>query len=132
MMFPIPRILLIIYLALGSVISTGILFGWPSLVIILKDEGVFSQLCGNTTLNVTDILVSNTTSIYPTCTEQEFQFSLAFIIGTLSLYSAQCLTGFALDYAGPKILHVICGLGVSVASVLLICTVYSIIVNLII
>uniref|UniRef100_A0A667Y9I0 Solute carrier family 43 member 3 n=1 Tax=Myripristis murdjan TaxID=586833 RepID=A0A667Y9I0_9TELE len=51
----------------------GAVFGWASLVFVLKMEGYFSSLCVNATINGTQVL---------DCSGQDEQFSLVFTIAS--------------------------------------------------
>uniref|UniRef100_A0A3Q2PKA2 Solute carrier family 43 member 3 n=1 Tax=Fundulus heteroclitus TaxID=8078 RepID=A0A3Q2PKA2_FUNHE len=73
----------------------GAIFGWASLVIVLKADGYFSSLCFNTTGD-------NDTQILD-CSAQDEQFSLIFTIAS-SLNN--CLTlpnGFLFDHLGTTV-----------------------------
>ena len=120
MLLGVPRILFIMVVAFGSLMSTGLLFGWPSLVIMLRDEGIFSSLCTNQT-SVLNSTLNSTISIH-SCSDQDFGFSLAFTFGTISVYIGQFVFGFGLDLIGPKILHVGCSLLLAISSLMIVFT----------
>ncbi|XP_029297649.1 solute carrier family 43 member 3-like [Cottoperca gobio] len=73
----------------------GALFGWASLVFVLKTEGYFSSLCVNTTgVNATQVL---------DCSGQDEQFSLVFTIASFLFCFLTLPTGFLLDRFGTTV-----------------------------
>ncbi|XP_029297467.1 solute carrier family 43 member 3-like [Cottoperca gobio] len=73
----------------------GTLFGWASLVFVLKTEGYFSSLCVNTTgVNATQVL---------DCSGQDEQFSLVFTIASFLFSFLTLPTGFLLDRFGTTV-----------------------------
>ena len=52
----------------------GIFYGWPAYIYVLKEEGVFLELC-----NQTQLLATNQTS----CVEQDTKFNSIFITACL-------------------------------------------------
>lgn len=52
----------------------GIFYGWPAYIYVLKEEGVFRELC-----NQTQLLATNQTS----CVEQDTKFNSIFITACL-------------------------------------------------
>ncbi|XP_068571544.1 equilibrative nucleobase transporter 1-like [Cebidichthys violaceus] len=73
----------------------GTVFGWASLVFVLKTKGYFSSQCTNTTgVNSTQVL---------DCSEQDEQFSLVFTIAAF-LYNFLTLpNGFLFDHFGTTV-----------------------------
>lgn len=72
----------------------GVIFGWASLVYVLKDLGYFKDLCifsGNQTTNVTD------------CSAQDEQFSLIFTIGSFMNNFMTFPTGYIFDRFGTTV-----------------------------
>uniref|UniRef100_A0A3Q0RCX1 Solute carrier family 43 member 3b n=1 Tax=Amphilophus citrinellus TaxID=61819 RepID=A0A3Q0RCX1_AMPCI len=73
----------------------GAVFGWASLVFVLKEEGYFSSLCVNTTgVNDTHIL---------DCSEQDEQFSLVFTIASFLNNFLTLPNGFLFDQFGTTV-----------------------------
>ncbi|XP_063145157.1 equilibrative nucleobase transporter 1 isoform X2 [Candoia aspera] len=71
----------------------GVIFGWTSLVYVLKDLNYFGNLCesaANTTINQTS----------QGCTAQEEQFSLIFTIGSFMNNFMTFPTGYIFDHFG--------------------------------
>uniref|UniRef100_A0A665T306 Solute carrier family 43 member 3-like n=1 Tax=Echeneis naucrates TaxID=173247 RepID=A0A665T306_ECHNA len=73
----------------------GAVFGWASLVFVLKTEGYFSSLCVNTTgLNGTQVL---------DCSGQDEQFSLVFTIASFVNNFLTIPNGFLFDRFGTTV-----------------------------
>ncbi|XP_019941772.1 solute carrier family 43 member 3b [Paralichthys olivaceus] len=73
----------------------GAVFGWASLVFILKTEGYFSDLCVNTTgVNGTQVL---------DCSGQDEQFSLVFTIASFMNNFLTLPNGFLFDHFGTTV-----------------------------
>ncbi|XP_073342989.1 solute carrier family 43 member 3b [Pagrus major] len=73
----------------------GAVFGWASLVFVLKTEGYFSSLCVNTTgVNATQVL---------DCSGQDEQFSLVFTIASFMNNFSSLPNGFLFDRFGTTV-----------------------------
>uniref|UniRef100_A0A3B5RAG8 Solute carrier family 43 member 3 n=1 Tax=Xiphophorus maculatus TaxID=8083 RepID=A0A3B5RAG8_XIPMA len=73
----------------------GVVFGWASLVFVLKEDGYFSSLCFNTTgVNGTQIL---------DCSAQDEQFSLIFTITSFINNFFALPNGFLFDHFGTTV-----------------------------
>ncbi|XP_070819299.1 solute carrier family 43 member 3b [Chaetodon trifascialis] len=73
----------------------GAVFGWASLVFVLKTEGFFSSLCVNTTgVNATQVL---------DCSGQDEQFSLVFTIASFMNNFLTLPNGFLFDQFGTTV-----------------------------
>ncbi|XP_061756090.1 equilibrative nucleobase transporter 1-like isoform X1 [Nerophis ophidion] len=76
----------------------GILFGWASLVFILKTQGFFGSFCVNATgINSSQVL---------DCRGQDEQFSLVFTIASFMNYFVTLLNGFIFDRFGTTVARV--------------------------
>ncbi|XP_049898135.1 equilibrative nucleobase transporter 1-like isoform X2 [Epinephelus moara] len=76
-------------------VFAGAVFGWASLVFVLKTEGYFSSLCVNTTgVNATNVL---------DCSEQDEQFSLVFTITSFMFNFLTLPNGFLFDQFGTTV-----------------------------
>lgn len=73
----------------------GAVFGWASLVFVLKSEGYFSSLCVNTTG------VNGTQSL--DCSGQDEQFSLVFTIASFMNNFLTLPNGFLFDHFGTMV-----------------------------
>lgn len=73
----------------------GAVFGWASLVFVLKSEGYFSSLCVNSTgINGTQTL---------DCDGQDEQFSLVFTVGSFMNNFLTLPNGFLFDHFGTAV-----------------------------
>uniref|UniRef100_A0A3B5Q028 Solute carrier family 43 member 3 n=1 Tax=Xiphophorus maculatus TaxID=8083 RepID=A0A3B5Q028_XIPMA len=73
----------------------GVVFGWASLVFVLKEDGYFSSLCFNTTgVNDTQKL---------DCSAQDEQFSLIFTITSFINNFFALPNGFLFDHFGTTV-----------------------------
>ncbi|XP_053361455.1 solute carrier family 43 member 3b [Clarias gariepinus] len=72
----------------------GILFGWASLVFVLKSDGYFSYLCVNSTVNGT---------ITKDCSKQDEQLSIIFTIASFMNNFFTLPNGFVFDYFGTTV-----------------------------
>ncbi|XP_049898038.1 equilibrative nucleobase transporter 1-like [Epinephelus moara] len=72
----------------------GAVFGWASLVFVLKKEDYFSSLCVNTTVNATQVL---------DCSGQDEQFSLVFTIASFMNNFLTLPNGFLFDRFGTTV-----------------------------
>ncbi|XP_054648747.1 solute carrier family 43 member 3b [Dunckerocampus dactyliophorus] len=73
----------------------GIIFGWASLVFVLKNEGYFGSLCVNTTgINGSQVL---------DCSGQDEQFSLVFTIASFMNNFLTLASGFIFDHLGTTV-----------------------------
>lgn len=73
----------------------GAVFGWASLVFVLKEDGYFSSLCVNTTgVNATHTL---------DCSRQDEQFSLIFTIASFMNNFMTMPNGFLFDRYGTTV-----------------------------
>ncbi|KAF7663154.1 hypothetical protein LDENG_00216890 [Lucifuga dentata] len=74
----------------------GVVFGYTSLVFVLKEDGYFSQLCVN---------VSNTndTPSSTDCSGQDEQFSLVFTIASFLNNFLSLFNGYLFDRFGTMV-----------------------------
>ncbi|XP_010709500.1 solute carrier family 43 member 3 [Meleagris gallopavo] len=79
----------------------GIIFGWASLVYVLKNLGYFEQWCKtSTSLNPNGTL-------YPDCSGQDEQFSLVFTIGSFMNNFMTLPMGYVFDRFGTAVARLI-------------------------
>lgn len=88
----------------------GAVFGWATLVFVLKTEGYFSSLCVNVTVNGTTA---------EDCRGQDEQFSLVFTIASFMNNFLTLPNGFLFDRFGTRVARVL-GISVYTAGMLLI------------
>ncbi|KAA0709181.1 Solute carrier family 43 member 3 [Triplophysa tibetana] len=91
----------------------GVMFGWASLVFVLKSQGYFSNLCVNDTRNG---------SITEDCSGQDEQFSLIFTIASFMNNFLTLPIGFLFDHFGTMVSRL---LGISVYTVGVLLIVFS-------
>ncbi|XP_068596466.1 solute carrier family 43 member 3b [Brachionichthys hirsutus] len=78
---------------------SGAMFGWASLVFVLKTEGYFSYLCVNTTdANATRVL---------DCSGQEEQFSNIFTVSSFLINFLTLPNGFIFDWFGTTVARLV-------------------------
>ncbi|XP_036372558.1 solute carrier family 43 member 3-like [Megalops cyprinoides] len=78
---------------------SAFLFGWASLVYVLKMEGYFSNFCVNST--------AANSSMYTDCSGQDEQFSLIFTVGCLAANFLTLPNGFILDRFGTMAVRIL-------------------------
>ncbi|KAK9962851.1 hypothetical protein ABG768_006090 [Culter alburnus] len=88
----------------------GAIFGWATLVFVLKSEGYFSSLCVNATINGTAV---------EDCSRQDEQFSLIFTIASFMINFLTLPNGFLFDHFGTTVARLL-GISVYTAGMLLI------------
>eukprot|EP00435_Cladocopium_sp_Y103_P041018 s452_g11.t1 len=71
-----------------SFLSTGIVYGWPALLNLLRNEGVYSQKCDSQSSS--------------TCAERTVAFNLVFTVGGATNISGAVLCGVLVDSCGPR------------------------------
>ncbi|KAF1582069.1 UNVERIFIED_CONTAM: Solute carrier family 43 member 3, partial [Eudyptes pachyrhynchus] len=79
----------------------GIIFGWASLVFVLKDLGYFEYLCQPTATP------SPNRTLLPDCSQQDEQFSLVFTIGSFMNNFMTFPMGFIFDRFGTTVARLI-------------------------
>jgi hypothetical protein len=109
MILPGLKLFIFFLTMLNCYFSTAVWIGWPSLLSIYKNEGVYSYLCPQlsniTTTNITVLFnnaTSNATQIIG-CTQQSDRFNLVYTLTSSFYYIGYLLFGFILDYGGPKV-----------------------------
>ncbi|XP_074904698.1 equilibrative nucleobase transporter 1 isoform X1 [Buteo buteo] len=79
----------------------GVIFGWASLVFVLKDLGYFKDLCQPTATP------SPNRTLLPDCSGQDEQFSLVFTIGSFMNNFMTFPMGFIFDRFGTTVARLI-------------------------
>ena len=86
-----PRSLVYWAILLSSTLTSGTAFGWPSLKLILEDEGVMRDACPGSNATFT-----------ADCTARQLNFTTIYMGGFFSLLASRLVFGIALDYVGPR------------------------------
>ena len=86
-----PRSLVYWAVLLSSTLTSGTAFGWPSLKLILEDEGVMRDACPGSNATFT-----------ADCTARQLNFTTIYMGGFFSLLASRLVFGIALDYVGPR------------------------------
>ena len=90
----VKKWLSLVFAILETFLLGGILFGWASLVYMLKRDGVYSHLCGgpangtSSSNDSVDMASEDADVVEVGCLEQDQQLQLAFVI-------ANCTSPFA-------------------------------------
>ena len=85
------RCFFLVFGATVSFLSTGLLFGWPALVPLLRRDGQYCEQC------------SDPCSESKSCTEQSVQFNLIFTVSQAVFTCGTVVAGLMLDKCGPRI-----------------------------
>jgi MFS family permease len=98
------------WVALGSscymcIVAGGIMYGWPSLLIMLQAEGDFSELCN--------------ADAPPPCAAQESYYHWVWTACSSVCLASSLATGLLLDMLGPRVCSTICTVGVLLGCALL-------------
>mmetsp|Transcript_46312 Transcript_46312/g.148736 ORF Transcript_46312/g.148736 Transcript_46312/m.148736 type:complete len:535 (-) Transcript_46312:313-1917(-) len=82
-----PALLLLIFTLWQSIFTSGIVYGWPSLLLLLREEGVYAGRCP---LGTED------------CRERMLALNLVFTLGAMTNVAGGVICGFVVDRLGPK------------------------------
>ena len=83
----------------------GLIYGWATLVYVLKAEGYYSHLC-DVNQNETGVPPTES-STPPTCDEQDAMLNLVFTVGAFSLQGSIFFAGLLFDKFGTLPLRLI-------------------------
>jgi len=105
-MSPCRVIFLVIVACAIQLLISGALFGWPSLAIVLRQEGLYLTKCNETaggggSLNTTAAVSGNVTASVLAC--QQVNINLIFSSTLLVRSILSILQGFLLDHWGPQL-----------------------------
>jgi hypothetical protein len=97
---------LITFAAVQSSLSTGLIFGWPALVAVLRDEGIYADECA---ANAPD----------GKCDARDAAFASVYAMAAVVNYASFIPAGLVLDQFGPRVSSVLGTLCVVFGSLLL-------------
>ena len=100
----VKKWLSLVFAILETFLLGGMIFGWASLVYMLKRDGVYSHLCGgiaNETYS-TNGSAEATTVVEVGCLEQDTVLQLAFVISSCAIAFANMLIGGIYDRYGLR------------------------------
>lgn len=80
---------------INSLLTSGIIFGWPSLVIMLKKENIYREGCASS--------IVNATGVASICSQQEVKLNLIFTVGFFGLIGSRLALGVLLDRCGENV-----------------------------
>ena len=101
--------ILVAFACVQVVFTAAILFGWPALLVVLKDEGQYDELCEDvSSSSVDNTSTSSLSSSVPTqrglakCNAQEVRLNLIFTVSFI-FNAISCLSGPVFDVIGPRL-----------------------------
>ncbi|XP_050393694.1 equilibrative nucleobase transporter 1 [Patella vulgata] len=108
-MTEIKSYLAVVWCFFETLLFGGLIYGWGSLVFILIDEGVYSDLCEHIPVNLTSniSLVSNSSLTKTNCEGQDSMLTLVFTVASF-LFCAGCAAMGQINYKfGTRITRII-------------------------
>ncbi|XP_028400752.1 solute carrier family 43 member 3-like [Dendronephthya gigantea] len=93
---------------LEMVLFSGVIFGWANLVLVLKDEKLFRDLCEERDSNAsTSITREKTDDKSDVCGAQDERLALIFTLGVFAFNVAGFIGGAMLDKLGTRVVRLI-------------------------
>lgn len=90
------------------VLFSGVIFGWANLVLILKEEKLFRDLCEEKDNNASTSIIHQKTDNEPTvCGAQDERLALIFTLGVFAFNAAGFVGGSMLDKLGTRVVRLI-------------------------
>lgn len=86
------RYFVLLWSVVESLLLSAIIYGWASLIVVLKKESFFRDLCDSKEKNSTIL----------GCVEQDERLNLVFTVGVFTFSSSGVIAGPFLDYFGPR------------------------------
>ena len=98
----------------------GIFYGWPAYVFVLKEEGIFHELCENSTTSHSILSNSSSSRKYEPCAEQDTYYNMLFVIGCALSNMCGLIFGFVLDKFGLLACRITTGVPMTLGLILMI------------
>ena len=81
----------------------GLIYGWATLVFVLKEDGYYSDRC-----NIETVVETTNNNDKPlTCPEQDAILNFVFTVGVFSLQGSVLFTGMIFDNLGTRFLRLL-------------------------
>ena len=90
------RYLILVWSVLEILLFSAIVYGWAALVVVLKQESFFHDLCE------VKHEVNSTSTADDDCIEQDERLNLVFLTGVISFSASGIVSGAFLDHFGPR------------------------------
>ncbi|XP_064607134.1 equilibrative nucleobase transporter 1-like [Liolophura sinensis] len=106
---PWRKYLMAVWAVLECMLFGGLVYGWGSLVFVLKKEGIYAELCfhrGDNSSNITTP-AENMTSGVISCPEQDEKLQLAFTVGTTLMTFSSPLMGHIQYTFGTRMARIV-------------------------
>lgn len=99
----VKKNIVVAFSCLQVIVTSAILYGWPALLVVLKDEGQYDEVCPDTSSSLSSYESEGVTNRgVAKCPEQEVRLNLIFTLGSIAS-AVSCCSGIVFDYVGPRI-----------------------------
>ena len=96
------RISVLVVGVLTNLLAGGFVFGFSSLLVILRQEQTFTWLCTSAANQQAHPTNNNHTTTNAPCVEQELALARVFLAGNICAIGATLPMGMLMDYLNPK------------------------------